>query len=77
MLMVNEVKGSSEWAISVHTFFSHHQTQVQDNKKEEKSPLLAYSLAHSSFNQGSRVRFLASLGIVNLFGAGMPGEYYW
>ena len=37
-----------------------------------------YSLAHSSFNQGSRVRFLAgSQRIVNLFGTGMPHEYYY
>ena len=36
------------------------------------SPLLVYSLARSSFNQGSRVLFPAGLqGIVNLRGAGI------
>ena len=35
-------------------------------------------LVYSSFNQVSRIQIPAgSQGIVNLFGAGMPCEYYW
>ena len=35
-------------------------------------------LSHSSFNQGSWVRFSAgSQRIVDSFGAGMPCDYYW
>ena len=38
--LVNEMKGSGAvQVIFVHMFFSHHQTQVQGNKKGEKSSL--------------------------------------
>ena len=38
-LVLIVVKGSGGLAISVHMFFSHHQTQVQGNKKGKKSML--------------------------------------